>query len=110
MRSCRLLKDIFVENSEHAGKTVGDVQKCPAAQKAKTKDLPIQLTLMYVKIENQEAIMKKLIKGMDHKNPKIVAACVAATSLALKEFDSKMDWACNETANIYTPSSYHQGI
>uniref|UniRef100_A0A1A9X0U3 XMAP215/Dis1/CLASP TOG domain-containing protein n=1 Tax=Glossina brevipalpis TaxID=37001 RepID=A0A1A9X0U3_9MUSC len=82
---------IFVENSGHAGKTVGDVQKCPAAQKAKTKDLPIQITLMYIKIENPEAIMKELIKGMDHKNPKIVATYVAATRLALKEFDSKKE-------------------
>uniref|UniRef100_A0A1A9W8C3 TOG domain-containing protein n=1 Tax=Glossina brevipalpis TaxID=37001 RepID=A0A1A9W8C3_9MUSC len=86
---------IFVENCGHAGKTVGDVmlgivQKCIAAQKAKTKDLSVQITLMYIEIEKQEAVMEELIKGMDHKNPKIVAACVAATSLALKEFGSKV--------------------
>ncbi|XP_037896089.1 protein mini spindles isoform X3 [Glossina fuscipes] len=86
---------IFVENCGHAGKTVGDVmsgivQKCIAAQKAKTKDLSVQITLMYVEIEKQEAVTEELIKGMDHKNPKIVAACVAATSLALKEFGSKV--------------------
>uniref|UniRef100_A0A1A9WL03 XMAP215/Dis1/CLASP TOG domain-containing protein n=1 Tax=Glossina brevipalpis TaxID=37001 RepID=A0A1A9WL03_9MUSC len=83
---------VFVKNSGHAGKTVVDVQKCPAAQKAKTKDLPIQITLMYIKIENQEAIMKELIKGMDHKNPKIVA-----TYLALKVFDSKTIYLCGDT-------------
>lgn len=86
---------IFVENCGHAGKTVGDVmsgivQKCIAAQKAKTKDLSVQITLMYIEIEKQEAVTEELIKGMDHKNPKIVAACVAATSLALKEFGSKV--------------------
>uniref|UniRef100_A0A1I8P7A2 TOG domain-containing protein n=1 Tax=Stomoxys calcitrans TaxID=35570 RepID=A0A1I8P7A2_STOCA len=86
---------IFVENCGHAGKTVGDVmsgivQKCIAAPKTKTKDLSVQVTLMYIEIEKHEAVLEELIKGMEHKNPKIIAACVAATTLALKEFGSKV--------------------
>ncbi|KAI8121731.1 Protein mini spindles [Lucilia cuprina] len=86
---------IFVENCGHAGKTVGDVmtgivQKCIAAPKTKTKELSVQVTLMYIEIEKHEAVLEELIKGMEHKNPKIVAACVAATTLALKEFGSKV--------------------
>ncbi|KAM7363198.1 msps cytoskeleton-associated protein 5 isoform 2-T4 [Cochliomyia hominivorax] len=86
---------IFVENCGHAGKTVGDVmsgivQKCIAAPKTKTKELAVQVTLMYIEIEKHEAVLEELIKGMEHKNPKIVSACVAATTLALKEFGNKV--------------------
>ncbi|XP_050341877.1 protein mini spindles isoform X2 [Bactrocera neohumeralis] len=86
---------IFVENCSQAGKTVGDVmagivQKCIAAPKAKTKDLAVQVTLMYIEIEKHEAVIEELVKGMEHKNPKIVAACVAATTLALRDFGNKV--------------------
>ncbi|XP_054741345.1 protein mini spindles isoform X1 [Anastrepha obliqua] len=86
---------IFVENCGQAGKTVGDVmagivQKCIAAPKAKTKDIAVQVTLMYIEIEKQEAVMEELIKGMEHKNPKIVAACVSATTMALRDFGNKV--------------------
>ncbi|XP_017478345.1 PREDICTED: cytoskeleton-associated protein 5 isoform X2 [Rhagoletis zephyria] len=86
---------IFVENCGQAGKTVGDVmagivQKCIAAPKAKTKDLAVQITLMYIEIEKQEAVIEELVKGMEHKNPKIVAACVSATTLALRDFGNKV--------------------
>lgn len=86
---------IFVENSGLAGRTVGDVmsgivQKCIAAPKTKTKELSVQVALMYVEIEKQEAVVEELVKGMEAKNPKIVAACVAATTLALREFGHKV--------------------
>ncbi|XP_055384465.1 protein mini spindles isoform X2 [Condylostylus longicornis] len=86
---------IFVENSANAGKTVGEtmsgiVQKCIAAPKTKTKELSVQITLMYIEIEKQEAVMEELLKGMEHKNPKIVAACTACATLALREFGSKV--------------------
>ncbi|XP_067640391.1 protein mini spindles isoform X2 [Eurosta solidaginis] len=86
---------IFVENCGQAGKTVGDVmtgivQKCIAAPKAKTKDLAVQVTLMYIEIEKHEAVLEELVKGMEHKNPKIVAACVSATTLALHDFGNKV--------------------
>ncbi|XP_034663855.1 protein mini spindles isoform X2 [Drosophila subobscura] len=86
---------IFVENSGLAGRTVGDVmsgivQKCIAAPKTKTKELSVLVTLMYVEIEKQETVVEELVKGMDHKNPKIVSACVAAVTLALREFGNKV--------------------
>lgn len=85
----------FVENSAVAGKTVGEVMngvvsKCIAAPKAKTKELAVQVTLMYIEIEKMDAVQEELLKGMEHKNPKIVAACVQATTLALKEFGTKV--------------------
>lgn len=86
---------VFVENSGNAGKTVGEVMggiitKCIGAPKAKTKDLAVQITLMYVEIEKHEVVLEELLKGTDQKNPKIVAACVAAVTQALREFGSKV--------------------
>ncbi|XP_039442789.1 protein mini spindles-like isoform X3 [Culex pipiens pallens] len=86
---------VFVENSGNAGKTVGEVMggiitKCIGAPKAKTKDLAVQITLMYVEIERHEVVLEELLKGTDQKNPKIVAACVAAVTQALREFGSKV--------------------
>uniref|UniRef100_A0A240PP00 TOG domain-containing protein n=1 Tax=Anopheles atroparvus TaxID=41427 RepID=A0A240PP00_ANOAO len=86
---------VFVENSGNAGKTVGEVMggivtKCIGAPKTKTKELAVQITLMYVEIERQETVLEELLKGTEHKNPKIVAACVVAVTLALREFGSKV--------------------
>ncbi|XP_018326942.1 protein mini spindles isoform X2 [Agrilus planipennis] len=85
----------YVENYAHAGKTVGEVMsgvvtKCMAAQKIKTKELALQVTLMFVEIEKQEAVVEELIKGTEQKNPKIVAACVNALTVSLREFGSKV--------------------
>lgn len=86
---------IFVENSAAAGKVVADVmsgivQKCIAAQKTKTRELAAQVTLMYVEMEKHEAVVDELIKGMEHKNPKIVAACTTTLTDALREFGNKV--------------------
>ena len=86
---------LFVENCGHAGKTVGEVMsgvvtKCMGAPKAKTKDLAVQIALMYIEIEKHENVVEELIKGFDHKNPKIVALCVSTCVLALREFGSKV--------------------
>ncbi|EFN60447.1 Cytoskeleton-associated protein 5 [Camponotus floridanus] len=85
----------FVENAAVAGKIVaeimnGIVSKCIAAPKAKTKDLAVQITLMYIEIEKYEAVQEELLKGTDAKNPKIVSACIATVTLALKEFGPKV--------------------
>lgn len=85
----------YVENYANAGKTVGEVMsgivtKCIAAPKTKTRELAVQITLMYVEIEKQEAVQEELLKGMELKNPKIVAACISAVTLALHEFGSKV--------------------
>lgn len=86
---------VFVENCGHAGKTVGEVisgivTKCLGAPKTKTKELGIQIALMYVEIEKHEMVVEELIKGFDQKNPKIVATCVSTVLLALREFGAKV--------------------
>ncbi|CAD0203565.1 unnamed protein product [Chrysodeixis includens] len=86
---------VFVENCGHAGKTTGEVMsgivaKCIAAPKTKTKDLALQVTLMYIEIEKHETVEEELIKGMEQKNPKVVAACVSALHTSLKQFGNKV--------------------
>ncbi|XP_058466115.1 protein mini spindles isoform X2 [Malaya genurostris] len=86
---------VFVENSGNAGKTVGEVMggiitKCIGAPKVKTKDLAVQITLMYIEIEKHEIVLEELLKGTEQKNPKIVASCVVTITQALREFGSKV--------------------
>ncbi|XP_008189868.1 protein mini spindles isoform X2 [Acyrthosiphon pisum] len=86
---------VFVENSATAGRTVGDVMtglitKCYGAPKAKTKDIAIQITLMFIEIEKQDIVIEELVKGMDHKFPKIVSTCIKAATQAIKEYGSKV--------------------
>lgn len=86
---------IFVENSASAGKVVSDVmsgivQKCIAAQRTRTRELAAQVTLMYIEVERHEAVVEELIKGMEHKNPKIVVACITTVTDALREFGHKV--------------------
>ncbi|XP_076233452.1 msps cytoskeleton-associated protein 5 isoform X2 [Calliopsis andreniformis] len=85
----------FVENAAVAGKTVGEVMngivtKCIAAPKTKTKELAVQLTLMYIEIEKHEIVQEELLKGTEAKNPKIVAACISTLTLALRQFGPKV--------------------
>ncbi|CAB3232167.1 unnamed protein product [Arctia plantaginis] len=86
---------VFVENCGHAGKTTGEVMsgivaKCIAAPRTKTKDLALQITLMYIEIEKHEIVEEELLKGMEQKNPKVVAACVSALNTSLKQFGNKV--------------------
>lgn len=85
----------FVENYALAGKIVGEVisgtiKKCIAANKARTRDLSLQIILMYIEIEKQDVVIEELIKGMDLKNPKIVCGCISACTTSLKEFGNKV--------------------
>lgn len=85
----------YVENYAFAGKTVSEVMsgvvgKCFAASKVRTRELALQITLMYVEIEKYEAVQEELIKGMEQKNPKIVISCINACTVALREFGSKI--------------------
>ncbi|XP_045035689.1 cytoskeleton-associated protein 5 [Daphnia magna] len=86
----------FVENSAQASKTVGDVMsgliaKCLGAPKARTKDVAIQIALMYVEIEKYEIVQEEILKGIAaSKNPKVVAACIATLTQALREFGPKV--------------------
>lgn len=86
---------IYVENCGHAGKVAGDVMsgivsKCIAAPKAKTKDLATQVALMFIEIEKQDIVLEELVKGMEQKNPKIVAGSTAIVKLALNKFGNKV--------------------
>nr|XP_021185721.2 protein mini spindles isoform X2 [Helicoverpa armigera] len=86
---------VFVENCGHAGKTTGEVMsgivaKCIAAPRTKTKDIALQITLMYIEIEKHEIVEEELIKGMEQKNPKVVAGCVSALHTSLKQFGNKV--------------------
>lgn len=86
---------ICVENCAAATKVAADVlsgvvQKCVAAQKTKTRELAVQLVLLYVEVERQETVVEELIRGMEHKNPKIVAASTTAVTEALREFGHKV--------------------
>lgn len=58
--------------------------------KAKTKDLAVQITLMYIEIERHETVLEELLKGTDQKNPKIVATCISTITQALREFGTKV--------------------
>ena len=62
----------------------GIVAKCIAAPKTKTKELAVQVTLMYIEIEKHEAVQEELLKGTEAKNPKIVSACISTITLALR--------------------------
>lgn len=86
---------IYVENAACAGKTVNDVMsglvsKCFSAPKAKVKDLAFQISLMYIEIEKQDAAVDELVKGLEAKNPKIVAATITVLTQALHEFGNKV--------------------
>lgn len=64
----------------------GIVAKCLGSPKAKIKDLAGQIVLMYIEIEKHEQVLDELIKGLDNKNPKIVAAITTLITRALHEF------------------------
>ena len=61
--------------------------KCLGAPKARTRELAIQIALMYVEIEKYEVVQEEILKGADPtKNPKVVAACIATLTQALRYF------------------------
>lgn len=74
---------LYLENAglPQAGRIVsevmsGVVSKCITAAKAKSKELAMNITLMCVEIEKFEIVQEELMKGMEHKNPKVVAGCI----------------------------------
>lgn len=54
----------------------GVVAKCITASKAKSKELAMDIALMCVEVEKFEAVQEELMKGMEHKNPKVLAGCI----------------------------------
>lgn len=53
----------------------GVVTKCMNAR-PKTKQRGLDICMMYLEIEKQEAVQEEILKGLDNKQPKIVAGCV----------------------------------
>ncbi|XP_043214120.1 cytoskeleton-associated protein 5-A-like isoform X1 [Amphibalanus amphitrite] len=86
---------VFMENAHVAGRVSGDVvaaivQKAIAAPKTSTREKARDLLLMVVEIEKYEIVQEELIKGFSQKNPKVVAACIGAMTLALSSFGHKI--------------------
>ncbi|KAL3178146.1 hypothetical protein MRX96_038666 [Rhipicephalus microplus] len=85
----------FVENAHLANRICGDVltgliTKCIAAPKQKTRELAQEIIYMYVEIEKQEVVVEELVKALDNKNPKIVAACVATLRECLRLYGARV--------------------
>jgi len=62
----------------------GIVSKCITASKAKSKEMANSIALMCVEVEKFEAVQEELMKGMDQKNPKVVAGCITILTEILK--------------------------
>lgn len=61
----------------------GLITKCYGAPKEKIRDIAIKITLMYIEIEKQDIVIDELVKGMDHKFPKIVSTCIKAATQSI---------------------------
>ena len=61
-----------------------------AAPKTKTKDLAKQIALMFVEIETYEKVIEELLKGLPHKNPKVVSGCIHIMTACLHAFGAKV--------------------
>ena len=61
----------------------GVVTKCMNAR-PKTKQKGIDICMMYLEVEKQEAVQEEILKGLDNKQPKIVAGCVMFLRLAIR--------------------------
>ncbi|CAH3193251.1 unnamed protein product, partial [Porites evermanni] len=62
-----------------SGRVAGDIiagviTKCLNAR-PKTKEKGIEIILMYIEVEKQDVVQEEVLKGLDNKQPKIVAAC-----------------------------------
>ena len=85
----------FAENYAMAGKYCegvisGIVAKCLTSPKVKTRELSHEIVLMFVEIEKQELVIEELIKGLDNKTPKIVAASVQLIKQCLNNYGVKV--------------------
>lgn len=85
---------LYVENSNVAKKTCAEVvsgiiQKCFSA-KPKHKTLGMDVCLMYMERDQNQQTQDELLKGIDNKNPKVVASCLDTLALALSVFGSKV--------------------
>lgn len=85
----------FAENYAMAGRYVegvisGIVGKCLTSPKVKTRELSYEIVLMYVEIEKQDLVIEELLKGLDNKTPKIVAASVSLIKQCINNYGVKV--------------------
>ncbi|KAJ9121720.1 hypothetical protein QFC22_002341 [Naganishia vaughanmartiniae] len=88
---CALLKD----SGENAARTRPDVvpslvDKCLGSTRAGTKRSAIELCMLYIEAENTgEGVINDLLRGLDAKQPKLVASTVTALKQIVTEFGVK---------------------
>lgn len=85
----------YVDYCPVAGKYVeaiiaGLATKCLNSTRAKTKEIANDIVLMCIEIERQDGVLEELIKALDQKTPKNVAAVVRMITKALNLFGSKV--------------------
>ncbi|KAH9418886.1 hypothetical protein DERP_004212 [Dermatophagoides pteronyssinus] len=85
----------FVDYCPQAGKYVenivaGVATKCLTATRARTKELASDVVLMCVEIERQDIVVEELIKALEQKTPKNVAATIAMIRKCLNQFGYKV--------------------
>ena len=86
---------VFVDYAPNAGKYVdsilaGIVTKCLNSSKAKTKELALEIVLKCVEIDKQDFTLEELIKGLEQKVPKNVAAVIRTIRECLYQFGAKV--------------------
>jgi hypothetical protein len=62
----------------------GVISKCLGAPKARTRELGIDILLMFVEVEKQDMVLEELVKGLDQKNPKAVVGCILALTAIVR--------------------------
>lgn len=84
----------YVENAACATKCCGDVISGIVTKvlnaRPKTKQLGIDICLMYIELEKQDIVIEELTNGFGNKQPKIIAACIQTVCQALREFGGKV--------------------
>lgn len=86
---------VFVESAQCAGRACGDVlgglvAKCIAAPRQGTRDLALEVVLMYVEVRRHKMVVEELVRALDNKNTKIVAGCVLVLRECLRLFGSRV--------------------
>ncbi|KAI5453121.1 hypothetical protein NCC49_006149 [Naganishia albida] len=88
---CALLKD----SGENAARTRPDVlpslvDKCLGSTRAGTKRAAIELAMLYIEVENAgDGVITDLLRGLEAKQPKLVASTVTALKQIVTEFGVK---------------------
>ncbi|KAH6946074.1 hypothetical protein HPB50_011473 [Hyalomma asiaticum] len=66
------------------------IDKCIAVPRRKTQELAQQIIYLYIEIEKQRVVVKKLLQELDNKNPKIVSGCLKTLRECLRLFGARV--------------------